>query len=104
MSDLEQPTPILDSLADIIIDDDEAINSFLCDVSIEIKRARQKHPPMHSLHEAFAVILEEMDEFKSEVWKKQTERNPNDVYTELVHIAAMALRCVVDCGPKRFQV
>jgi hypothetical protein len=72
-------------------------------VSIEVKRAMSKHPPMHSLHEAFAVILEEVEEFKSHVWMKQGARSTEDVYTELVHIAAMVTRCVADCGGDGFK-
>jgi hypothetical protein len=82
---------------------DERIECFLIDVSIEVKRAMSKHSPMHSLHEAYAVILEELDEFKSEVWKKQTERSTDDVYTELVHIGAMVARCVADCAGDGFK-
>jgi hypothetical protein len=82
---------------------DERIESFLIDVSIEVKRAMSKHAPMHSLHEAYAVILEEVDEFKAEVWKKQKERDTADVYTELVHIAAMVARCVADCAGDGFH-
>ena len=79
-------------------DKNAAIEEFLVDVSLEVKRAMSKHAPMHSLHEAYAVILEEVDELKAHVWKKQTERNALEVYTEIVHIAAMCARCVADCG------
>lgn len=75
-----------------------AIEEFLTDVSLEVKRAMSNHAPMHSLHEAYAVILEEVDEFKTHVWMKQTDRNAIEVYTEIVHIAAMCARCVADCG------
>ena len=44
-----------------------AMTDFLEDVAEELRRARRKHAPMHSLHEAYAVILEEMDEFWDEV-------------------------------------
>lgn len=81
---------------------DVRAEKFLFDVGQELQRARDAHPPMHSLHEAYAVILEEMDEFKALVWQKQSHRVPKDVYTELVHLAAMVARCVADCGPDDF--
>lgn len=81
----------------------QAVDDFLVDVSLEVERAMGKHAPMHSLHEAYAVILEEMDEFKAHVWMKQSKRDPQEVYTELVHIAAMCARCVADCGGDEFK-
>lgn len=81
----------------------QRVDDFLIDVSTEAARAMKKHSPMHSLHEAYAVILEEMDEFKAHVWMKQGERDPQQVYTELVQLAAMVARCVADCGPDEFK-
>jgi hypothetical protein len=34
---------------------------------------------------------------------KQGARSTEDVYTELVHIAAMVTRCVADCGGDGFK-
>lgn len=82
---------------------DHMVEDFLTDVSLEVVHAMEMHPPMHSLHEAYAVILEEVDEFKAHVWEKQSERSPLKVYSELVHIAAMVTRCVVDCMPDEFK-
>ena len=39
--------------------DDE---TFFSDVMDELRKARENHKPMHSLHEGYAVILEEVDE------------------------------------------
>jgi hypothetical protein len=36
--------------------------NFPLDVQMEINRARVKHPAIHSLHEGYAVLLEEVDE------------------------------------------
>lgn len=33
----------------------------------ELARANEKHPAFHSLHEGYAVILEELDELREEV-------------------------------------
>lgn len=59
-------------------------------VTQEKIRARELHPPYNSMHEAYAVLLEEVDEFWDEVRKKSSERNPQDVLDELVQIATVA--------------
>ncbi len=61
-------------------------------------RACRKHPPLHSLHEAYAVLLEEVDEFKEQVWKQTAARDRQAVLLELVQIAAIAMRTALDCG------
>jgi hypothetical protein len=66
-------------------------------VAEELARARAKHQPLNSLHEGFAVILEEMDEFKEEVWKKREHREPRKLLAELVQIGAMVQRAAEDC-------
>lgn len=73
-------------------------NQFLTDVAEEAKRARQSHQPFHSAHEAYAVILEELDEFKEEVWKKSADRDTKNMITELVQIAAMCLCASQELG------
>jgi hypothetical protein len=64
----------------------------------ELRRAEGQHPPLHSAHEAIAVILEEFEEFKQEVWKRTDARDPVKMRTELVQIAAMAIRAIEDLG------
>lgn len=73
-----------------------AAATFLNDVLVELERAESKHPPMHSAHEAYAVILEELDEFKEEVWKKTKNRDAANMYEELVQTAAMCLRAALN--------
>ena len=51
---------------------------------------------MVSLHEAYAVILEEVDELWDEARKKNRDRKDEDVLTELVQIAAMCQRAAED--------
>ena len=66
-------------------------------VSDEAERASQKHPPMHSHHEAYAVILEEVEEYWREVQKGgSTPRDPDALRTELVQAAAMCVRTLMD--------
>lgn len=72
-----------------------AVN-FLRNVMAEVKRAQTLHAPLNSAHEAYAVLLEEVEEFWDEVRKRKAERNPKDIVNELTQIAAMACRTAVD--------
>ncbi len=65
-------------------------------VKKEFHRASAKHPPMHSHHEAYAVILEELEEYWAEVMKKPSKRNPAALREELVRTAAMCLRTLAE--------
>ena len=58
----------------------------------ELKSANAKFPPFKSTHEAYAVILEEMDEFWSEVKKKEPDLK--NMKNELVQIAAMCVKTI----------
>jgi hypothetical protein len=78
------------------IEDDDRASPFLQEVQRERDRACEKHPPLNSLHEAYAVILEELDEFKAEVWKQNKARSEDAIRAELVQIAAMCMRTVQD--------
>lgn len=68
----------------------------LAAVASELEYARSKHAPLNSAHEAYAVILEELDEFKAEVWKKTRDRNREAMRAELIQLAAMAIRAIED--------
>jgi len=64
-------------------------------VKNELERARNKHHgTQHSLHEGYAVILEEVDEF----WDIVKSQRPDPVHAieELVQIAAMCQRTAED--------
>ena len=58
----------------------------------ELEEANKKFPPFKSLHEAYAVILEEMDEFWDEVKKKYPDYN--NMSNELIQIAAMCIKTI----------
>jgi hypothetical protein len=64
----------------------------------ELKRAQGQHAPLNSAHEAYAVILEELDEVKAEVWKRREARDPALMRKELIQVAAMAIRAIEDLG------
>jgi hypothetical protein len=61
-----------------------------------IAKARAKHKNINSAHEAYAVILEELDEFWDVVKSQDWRATPADAATELVHVAAMAQRAYED--------
>lgn len=65
---------------------------FLHDVAVEAERAVSLHGDFRSLHEAYAVLLEEVDELWDEVRKKSAHRIDLDVYSELVQIAACCVK------------
>ena len=71
------------------------------EVQNELKRARELWPAMHSAHEGYSVILEELDELWEVVKLKATdpERNPR-AREEAIQVAAMAMRFVLDVCDK----
>lgn len=65
---------------------------FIHDLQDEVFRAENLYPALHSLHEAYAVILEEVDELWDQARRKPHARIEQEIYMELVQIAAMAYR------------
>ena len=65
-------------------------------VNHEAAQAAAKHAPMHSHHEAYAVIKEEFDEYWEEVRKRSASRDAEALKMELVQTAAMCLRALHD--------
>ena len=62
----------------------------------EFAAATAANGAFHSAHEGFAVILEELDELKEEVWKKARNRDPDAMIKEAKQVGAMAMRFLVD--------
>lgn len=54
------------------------------------------HPPMHSPHEAYAVLLEEVDELWFDI--KRNEGLQPHAMIEAKQVGAMALRYIIDLG------
>lgn len=68
------------------------MDKFLEDVKKEAEKAVLKHGDFHSLHEAYSVTLEEMDEWWEHVKMKQSKRDHKAIYDELVQIAACCVK------------
>lgn len=75
-----------------------AVSDILDGIEAEVLRAQGLHSPLNSDHEAYAVMQEEVDEFWQEVKKKREHRNRQHLEKEAIHIAAMAVRFIVDLG------
>jgi hypothetical protein len=65
-------------------------------VARELRDARREHRALHSAHEGYAVILEELDELWSEVMKKRQLRSRALMAREAIQIAAMGARFLLE--------
>lgn len=63
-------------------------------VRAEVERATSIHPPFADPYEAYAVLLEEVEEFQLEVFKKQAD--PTALRDEMVQVGAMAVRYLAE--------
>lgn len=73
------------------------------EVTREHSRARAIHGPMHSLHEGYAVLKEEVDEFWDLVKMNRTKMSDlelsihmSKIREELLQVSAMAQRLIMD--------
>ena len=66
------------------------------EIKTEIKSARTKYHSFHSLHEGYAVLLEEIDELWDCIKANKSIRADEKMKKECVQIAAMAIRFIED--------
>ncbi len=66
------------------------------EVAREVERACGLWYAMNTPHEGIAVIREEYLELEREVFKKQTEYDMAKMRKEAIHVAAMAMRFILD--------
>lgn len=70
------------------------INAILDEIYAEIMVALKFHGDFKSLHEAYAVILEEVDELWEEIKLKKELRDSNRMREEAIQIAAMCIKLI----------
>jgi len=71
-------------------------------VMAEIRSSREKWPAMHSAHEGYAIILEELDELWQHVKTNQKHRNLPEMKKEAIQLAAMAISFAAEvCNEER---
>jgi NTP pyrophosphatase (non-canonical NTP hydrolase) len=86
-------------------DDDVLLSDYLGEVgpeaehaaemTLELGRARRHGDKFASLHEAYAVILEELDEIWEVTRQKRRDRNGEELRKEFVQLGAMAMKALL---------
>ena len=71
---------------------------FLTALMLEFTRVTAAWPPIHSHHEGYALLLEEVEEYWEIVRQKEHLRDPQAMCRELVQVAAVAWRIVRSLG------
>jgi NTP pyrophosphatase (non-canonical NTP hydrolase) len=72
------------------------LHALAAEVTGEVARAEAQWPPMKSAHEAYAVLLEEVDELWDHVKTNQKKRDIPAMRAEAIQVAAMAVRFIRD--------
>lgn len=76
----------------------EKLQEILKDIKKEFETVAKKWKGFNSLHEAYAIVLEEVDELWEEV--KASQKNSSRIKfarKEAIHVATMAIRLIFDC-------
>ena len=79
------------------------IESILSKIEDECYKGIEQHGEFNSLHEGWAVLYEEVDELWEEVRKKKAFRSAENIKTECIQIAAMALKIVVSLEDIKYK-
>ena len=72
------------------------VDDITAEIFKEAYKANFMYPPFHSAHEGLAIIQEEFDELKQEVYAKQGQRDWEAMHKEAVQTAAMCVRLIAD--------
>lgn len=79
-----------------------SLRETLSEVAQEVENACTNWPPHNSAHEAYGVLLEEVDELWAHVKTKQSKRDLPAMRKEAIQVAAMALRFALEvCDEER---
>lgn len=73
---------------------EKRLDTILSRIRSEVLRAGRKHPPMHSAHEGYAILQEEVDELWEHV--KADTGYSREAMTEAGQVAAMGVRYILD--------
>ena len=68
------------------------------EIQAEVKRAEAHGDTFNSLHEAYAVILEELDEVWDIARKKRKDRSITELRKEFIQLAAMSVKALNSLG------
>ncbi|WP_158795503.1 hypothetical protein [Pedobacter sp. L105] len=69
----------------------------ILEIESELQSAKERFPTkLNSLHEGYAIISEEFDEFWDEIKKKEQDRDLLKLKTEGIHVIAMMIRTLQD--------
>ena len=72
----------------------EARVEILTDIAAEVERSKIHCEQFRSLHEAYAVILEELQEVWEITMQKRQNRKEDELRKELIQVAAMAVKAI----------
>lgn len=77
------------------------VEEAIASIADEVKKTQARGEPFHSAHEGFAIIAEEFEELKAEVWKSRRTRDYDAMLKESRHLAAMAARLMIEIAAPR---
>ena len=72
------------------------VDNVLKDVHDEVDLITEQYGSFRSAHEGLGVIFEEFEELKQEVFMKKENRDISDMRKEALHVAATAVRFIMD--------
>jgi len=78
-------------------------NQVWAEIKEEYKQAIQTNPAFHSPHEGLAVIEDQFEDLKRQVFMPRSGRSTDEMRKEAVQIATMAIRFIVDCTQNKTQ-
>lgn len=82
----------------------ETSSGLLDELGLEVSRAQMLHPGFPTHHHAYAVLKEELEEYWEEVKSWPKRHDPENMRKELIHVAAMALRTILEVPEDQWQV
>lgn len=81
-------------MASVKGDDTTRVQQAIEEIAVEVLWAMAKHGPLHSPHEGYGVLMEEVDELLEAIRRN----DPVRVREEAIQVAAMGAWIVVDLG------